>query len=134
MDNIYKLDVKCLYIYCCLFRSEIVVKLSLSLLSTAKSAANMKKILMSATLVTIAIIVQQTIATYSLNRPAVRSSRISRDEAANEPSNPNFYVFAWLAPSGSVFTRLDCTMQIPSLPLNTNTGVSSHFKYFSLLG
>ena len=57
---------------CCLSRSEIVVKLSLSLLS----ATNMEGILMSAIL---AVIVQQTIATYGSNRLAARTSHISRD-------------------------------------------------------
>jgi hypothetical protein len=85
---------------------------------------------MSAILAVIAIMVQQTVATFSPNRPAARSSRVSRDQA----SNPTFYDLGWFAPSGSVFTELDCTMQIPSLPLNTNIGVSSHFKYLSLLG
>jgi hypothetical protein len=94
----------------------------------------MKGILMSAILAVIAIIVQQTVATFSPNRPAARFPRISRDQAADEASNLTFYVLSWLAPSGSVFTELDYNMQIPSLPLNTNTGVSSHFNYLSLLG
>jgi hypothetical protein len=58
---------------CCLSRSEIVVKLSYLLLL---SATNMEGILMSAIL---AVIVQQTIATYGSNRLAARTSHISRD-------------------------------------------------------
>jgi len=84
---------------------------------------------MFAILATLAIIVQQTIATYSPNRPAARSSHTSRDVASNDV----FYDGAWVAPSGSIITELDSTLEIPNLPLNPALGVSSHFKYLSLL-
>jgi hypothetical protein len=69
------------------------------------------------------VIVQQTIATYGSNRPAARSSRISRDLTST------VYEAWWLAPLGSVITEFESTVVIPDVPYNVTVGVSSHFKY-----
>ena len=84
---------------------------------------------MSAILAVIAIMVQQTIATYSPSRTAARSSRISRARAAETASSPMFYLVIWCAPLESLVTIFDNTMEIPHLSPSINLGVSSHFKY-----